>query len=89
MLQHDKSAWVVLPHTTHDMGSTMETMRKMRLVEDVAFVRAEHSTTGVSSSYSVLLDLRLLELDDGPTLQRSTTSRADELSIHLCASEFG
>ena len=38
----------------------METMRKMRLVEGLAFVRAEHSATGVSSSYSLLLDLRLL-----------------------------
>jgi hypothetical protein len=59
-LQDDKNTSVVIsPATTHDEGSTMETTSTTRLVEGLAFMRSRYSAAGISSSYSLVLDLRL------------------------------
>jgi hypothetical protein len=59
-LQDDKNTSVVVsPATTHDEGSKIETTSTLRLVEGFAFMRSRYSAAGISSSYSLVLDLRL------------------------------
>ena len=59
-LQYDKTTSVVVsPATTHDEGSRMETASITRLVVGLASMRSRYSAAGISSSYSLVLDLRL------------------------------